>query len=245
MSGVQAREAVAVFHSVTDMEAAIDDLLSNGFDRAEVSLLASEETVRKKLGGVPESTRDLEDNPDAPFVPYLARESFGALEGFAIGLPLYVGAFAAFVPVLASGGAIAVAIAAAVAGGSGGAAIGGILAHLIGKHHADFLEDQLKHGGILLWVRTRDGAHEKRAVEILKRHSGNDVHVHGLPDRAVELRQRYEASAANIPGEYQSRIEYQDIEIVVAPDGHCMAMGRLFTSLSEAKLYVNRVQAEE
>ncbi len=245
MSNNQSREAVAVFHSVSDMETAIDELLSNGFDRAEISLLASEETVRQKFSTEPKSTRELEDNPDAPFVPYLARESFGSLEGYAIGLPLYIGAVVGFVPVLASGGAIAVAVAAAAAAGGGGAAIGSILAYMIGKHHADFLEHQLKHGGILLWVRTRDEVHEKRAVDILNRHSADDVHVHGLPDRMKELREKYEAAEANSPGAKLARINYQEIEILVAPDGHSLAMGRLFASLADAKSYVSRIQAEE
>jgi hypothetical protein len=36
----------------------------------------------------------------------------------------------------------------------------------------------------LLWVRTRNAMAERRAVEILKRHSGTNVHVHGLPAMA-------------------------------------------------------------
>jgi hypothetical protein len=32
-----------------------------------------------------------------------------------------------------------------------------------------------------LWVRTWDAADEKRAVEILAKHSGQDVHVHAEP----------------------------------------------------------------
>lgn len=35
------REAVGVFHSAADMEAAIEDLGEHGFNRAEISLLAS------------------------------------------------------------------------------------------------------------------------------------------------------------------------------------------------------------
>jgi len=31
---------------------------------------------------------------------------------------------------------------------------------------------------MLLWVRVRDEEHERLAVEILKGHSGRDVHVH-------------------------------------------------------------------
>jgi hypothetical protein len=48
---------------------------------------------------------------------------------------------------------------------------------MIGRHHAEYLEEQLKHGGRLLWIRTWDAAREKEATEILKRHSGRDVHA--------------------------------------------------------------------
>ncbi len=44
------REAVGVFQTAEQLEAAIDDLLSAGFDRAEVSLLAAEPAVEEKLG---------------------------------------------------------------------------------------------------------------------------------------------------------------------------------------------------
>jgi hypothetical protein len=39
--------------------------------------------------------------------------------------------------------------------------------------------DQIRQGGILLWVRTKDKDKENLAVKILKGHSGRDVHVHG------------------------------------------------------------------
>jgi hypothetical protein len=71
------------------------------------------------------------------------------------------------------------AIAATVLAGGAGAAIGGFLARRVGDEHAEYLQNQINHGGLLLWVRTRDEAQEKTAVEILKRNSGRDVHVHG------------------------------------------------------------------
>ena len=71
-------------------------------------------------------------------------------------------------------------LGAALAGGAGGL-IGGILAKLIGDRHAHHLQEQLEHGGMLLWVRTRDAAHEQRAINVLKKHSGRDVHVHAIP----------------------------------------------------------------
>jgi uncharacterized protein (DUF2249 family) len=75
---------------------------------------------------------------------------------------------------------LGVAIAgAALAGGAGGL-FGAILAKIVGDHHAHHLQEQLDHGGLLLWVQTKDGAHEKRAVDILKKHSGRDAHVHAI-----------------------------------------------------------------
>ena len=71
----------------------------------------------------------------------------------------------------------------ALAGGTGGL-IGTLLARWIGDHHARYLQEQMEHGGLLLWVRTRDVEKEKRASEILSKHSGRDVHLHALPAAA-------------------------------------------------------------
>lgn len=92
---------------------------------------------------------------------------------------MYVGAVAAAGVVLVSGGALATALAGMALAGGGGALVGGLLAKLVGDRHAEHLQEQLEHGGLLLWVRTWNQEDERRAVEILKRHSGADVHVHG------------------------------------------------------------------
>jgi hypothetical protein len=81
---------------------------------------------------------------------------------------------------LAGGGLAAIAAAGAVGAGAGGL-IGSVLAKWIGDHHAQYLQEQLDHGGLLLWARTWDAEDEKRAVEILSKHSGRDVHVHTVP----------------------------------------------------------------
>jgi hypothetical protein len=58
------------------------------------------------------------------------------------------------------------------------------LAKWIGDNHAQYLQEQLDHGGMLLWVRTWDSEKEKNALEILQKHSGRDVHLHALPAAA-------------------------------------------------------------
>jgi len=60
------REAVGAFIDVDALETAVQDLLTCGFDRSEVSLLASDDTVKRKLGRYYPDLRAAEDDPDVP-----------------------------------------------------------------------------------------------------------------------------------------------------------------------------------
>lgn len=174
------REVVAVFHDEASMDAAIDDLEEHGFDRAEISLMASEHAVEQKLGARYHRIEDAADNPATPRVPLVAPEDIGAGKGALIGGLAYVGAMAATGAVVASGGALLAAAVAVVAGGLGGGAIGGLLARWLGHHHAREIEEHLKHGGLLLWVNLRDPEHEEAAKQILARHTNEPVRVHEI-----------------------------------------------------------------
>jgi hypothetical protein len=177
-------EAVAVFHDVPSFQAAIDDLLLAGFDHGDINVLAHENTVTSKLGRQYKSTAEFEDNPEAPRIGFVPDESIGGAEGAVIGAGVYLPAIFGSLAVVASGGTMLGAIgAAAIAGGAGGL-IGAGLARFIGKEHAKHLEQHLNHGGLVLWVRTRDAACEQKALDILRRHSAHDVHLHQLPERA-------------------------------------------------------------
>ena len=178
------REAVAIFHDAEDFQAAIDELLSSGFHRAELSLLASEAAVKEKLGHSYRSAGDIADDPDVPRSAYVSGEAIGDAEGGIIGGLVYVGATLAAGAVVASGGALALVIGAAAAAGGAGGLIGAVLARRVGDHHARYLQEQLEHGGLLLWVHTRTPEHEERATRILGAHCGGEVHIHPLPEEA-------------------------------------------------------------
>ncbi len=178
-------EAVAVFDNADTLQAAIDELLSAGFNQAELSLVASDKAVEQKLGHAYRRVEEVEDDPAVPRKAYVSTESRGDAEGALVGGLMYIGAIAAVGAVVATGGAVTTAIAAAVLSGGTGGLIGGVLAELIGQSHAQRVEAQIGHGGLLLWVRTRDRDHEERALEILERHSAHDVHLHALPSQAV------------------------------------------------------------
>ena len=173
-------EAVGIFHRYEDLQGAIDELLSSGFHRSELSLLADEATVQEKLGHQYKKINALADDPAAPRSAYVSPEAIGDAKGALISGLAYVGATVTTGVVIASGGTLAVLIAAVVLAGGTGGLVGSVLAKWLGDHHANYLQQQIDRGGLLLWVRTRDVAAERRAVEILKRHSGGEVHVHAL-----------------------------------------------------------------
>jgi len=179
-------EAVAVFHDVKTFQAAIDELLLAGFDHADINVLAQEDTIASKLGPTYASTAEFEDDPEAPRIAYIPNETIGNAEGAVIGAGVYVPAMFGSLAVAASGGTLlGVFAAAALAGGAGGL-IGAALARFIGHEHAKHLDQHLQHGGLLLWVRTRDADCEQRALEILRHHSARDVHLHQIPERACK-----------------------------------------------------------
>lgn len=177
-------EAVGVFHNTKDLQAAIDDLLTQGFNRMDLNLVASQKAVEDKLHESYVPARDLEDRVEVPTTAFVSTESVGDAMGAVIGFLVYVPAMIGAATVVASGGALAAAVAATVIGGGIGGSAGAVMASLIGKARADEIEKHLMAGGLLLWVRTRDETHEQRALGILAGHTAQGVHLHTLPSLA-------------------------------------------------------------
>ncbi len=178
------REAVGLFRTSEALQGAIDELLSSGFDRADISLLGSEQAIRSTLGDAFERT-DLEDNPATPRGVYVSPDAIGTAEGSLISILAYVSGVATAGVIAIAGGPLTMIILGAGLAGAGGGLIGASLAKLVGDHRAADMHSHLAAGGLLLWVRTWHIDDEGRAVGILTRHSGRDVHVHSLPATAA------------------------------------------------------------
>ena len=172
-------EAVGVFDTFEALQAAYYDLRSVGFHHSDISLLGSDEALQEKLGKAYWRSSDLEDDPKAPRAHFVSEEAIGELEGAIAGGFFFVGSAIAMTAMLTPASTLAASIAAVAIGGSPAAVIGTLLARRVGKHHKEYYENQIRHGGILMWVRTRDKERETLAVKIMKGHSGRDVHVHG------------------------------------------------------------------
>src|SRR5438309_3013204 len=107
------REAVGVFTNPDDLQAAIDELLSSGFHRAELSLLASEGAVNEKLDGKYTNAGAFADDSVVPRTAYVSPEAIGDAQGGIVGGLAYAGATVAAGVVVVSGGAIVATIVAA------------------------------------------------------------------------------------------------------------------------------------
>ncbi len=178
------REVVGVFSDADALEAAAGELLASGFALAQISLLAGEKAIVEKLGHKYERIEELEDNLEIPRTVYRSKESFDAAKTALLGSLASIGALATAGAIFASGGALVVTLASGVLGAEAGGFIGGVLGDFVDDHHAKHLQEQLDHGGLLLWVRTADDAEENTAKQILSQHSGRDVHAHAIPAAA-------------------------------------------------------------
>jgi len=171
-------EAVGIFETFESLQKAIYDLMMTGFSRYDISLLADQRVLEETLGTSYWTAPELADNPNAPRAAFVSEEAIGELEGAIAGGLFFLGSYIAMAALLTPASTIAASIAAIAIGGSPTAVIGTLLARRVGKHHKDYYANQIRHGGILLWVRTWDKQKEELAVKILKGHSGRDVHVH-------------------------------------------------------------------
>lgn len=171
-------EAVGVFDDVHALDMAVEALREAGFGKDSISLLASQDTVERKLGHRYERVEELEDDPQAPRKAYRTRGDIGESEDLVIGSLTYLPAVIAAGTVVASTGVVAAAVTGVAVAG---AVLGTVLGHFMDKNHAERLQEQLDRGGLLLWVRTPDSASEEKATAILRAHSAHDVHVHRLP----------------------------------------------------------------
>jgi len=176
-----AGEVVGVFNDADALEGAARELLAAGFERTRITLLAGENAIVQKLGHKYEKVEELEDNLEIPRTVYRSKETFDVSKSALLGSLASIGAVAAAGAIFASGGAMAVTLGSGLIGAEVGGFIGGVLGELVEQHHAKYLQEQLDHGGLLLWVRTVDGAEENTAKQILSRHSGRDVHAHAIP----------------------------------------------------------------
>lgn len=173
-----AREAVGVFDNPFEMDAAIAELENTAFPRDAISILANTPDIKKEFGTSVVRPEDVEDNPDAPRTIHVHPEEKAIGVAALIGVTVYT-AMTAGVVFFGQAATPFDWMAALVFGAIGGIAIG-ILVLLFSRHMRKQRAEQIKAGGIVMWVRTPDEDRENMARDILMKHGARDVHINQI-----------------------------------------------------------------
>lgn len=176
------REAVGIFFESKHLHEAIDELESSGFDHADLGLLAGEYTVKQQLGDFYTEINESADTPGGPRTAFVAAKSMGDTVHALIGSLFFVGTTVAAGAVVASTAVLGGALLAAVGGAVALVGItGGALSLIIHESDAEYLEEQVEDGHLLLFVRTEGADQEQAALDILSRHGAFDAKVYEAP----------------------------------------------------------------
>ena len=151
------REVVALFETRAAFDRAVAALLAAGFERDDLSVLASHTSLEAA-----------DKHPPAPRDDALT----GLVGELKYAFPLTTAGLLAVV-----GGPIAAPLAALVAAGLSGVAIKDYLDELTSHPNTDDFSRALEAGGVILWVSVGDAAREAEATRILEQSGGQNVHL--------------------------------------------------------------------
>jgi hypothetical protein len=149
-------EVVGLFASREAFDRAVEALLAAGFERADLSVLASHESL------------EAAGRPAKPW-----REALLAVTGEL----KYEGPLVASGAIFLAGGPVAASIAAIIGAAVGGIAIKDVLDEVTAQPHTEDFARSLAAGSVILWVRATDHSKRERAEEILEMSGATNVHV--------------------------------------------------------------------
>lgn len=155
------REIIGVFLTLEQIRAAAGDLVELGFAREALGLLSPAEPFGASAESAPEGE-------------WVRRESVGDVGHAGAGALSLAGTTALGAAVVASAGALGGAVIAATAGAATMGAVGAAMSRVIHKNDAEYLEEQLDKGRLLLFVRIAAG-NASRPKDIMSQHGAIDV----------------------------------------------------------------------
>ncbi len=154
------REVVGIIARRQDFDTAIAALTAAGFEHADLSVLASHDSI------------DAAEGPRASWKEALT----GLLGELRYQDPLMSAGFIAI-----AAAPLTAAAAAAIAAGVGGAAIKELMDEWTARPHSETFSKALADGRLLLWVHAADPAREAQATRILTESGAAEVHTNERP----------------------------------------------------------------
>jgi hypothetical protein len=175
------REVTGVFHSRNTLEAAVQDLLVAGIDRADIDVSASLDKLQRSLNYKSIPAADIADHPAAARQPFVGKDDVvntdavaGSIAGCVVAVAL------AFYLISRGAPQLAVGFFSIL----GGLVVGGgavfLVRRRLRREHTLGLDKLSEAQGLVIWLRVRSPEKEAEAQEILARHGGEGVHVHEM-----------------------------------------------------------------
>ena len=174
------REVAGVVRTPEVLEKVVDALELNGFDRADIDVMADVETIREHFGTVFVPVEEFADVPGAPRRAFVHSDDISMARATAFSVLFSIGATVAAMGVVASGGGLAAALAAAAAAGTASGGLGALAARHLGRDRAKLIETMIMEGGVVVWVRVRTEEAERRAEQIMRDGGAEAVRVHEI-----------------------------------------------------------------
>src|SRR5512147_399088 len=151
-----ASEIVGLFAERETFDRAVMELLGSDFERADLSVLASHESL--EAAGRPGKSW---------------REAMLAL----VGELKYEGPLVASGAIFLAGGPVAATIAGLIGAAVGGVAMVDLLGEVTAQPHTEDFARSLAAGSVILWVRASDEARQTKAREILMACGADNIHL--------------------------------------------------------------------
>jgi hypothetical protein len=117
----------------------------------------------------------------APAIAFIGKQSIGETANTLGGGLFFVGTSGVMGAVVASAAVFGGALLGAVGGIVGVGIVGALVAAIIHQSDAEYLQQQVDEGHMLLFVRMTESDREQQAMNILTRHSGVDVKMYAIP----------------------------------------------------------------
>ena len=161
-AGGTEREVVGVFDDKKHFDGAVKALLKAGFERADLSVLASHESLEAAEAAVKHGVTDT--------IVDTLKALTGELK--------FAGPLGAAGIVILIGGPVISVVGGLIAAGIGGLALREVLSEVLAHPHHEHFERAVEAGGIILWVHVDSDDAEARATSVLAKAGGENVHTH-------------------------------------------------------------------
>jgi len=150
-------EVVGLFNDENSFRQTINALLEQGFDRADLSVLGSHQSL--------DATEAETSNWQSAFTALASDIKFE--------VPLIASG-----AIILAGGPVAGMIAAIVGAAVGGVAVKQVIDGIVAQPHSEEFIRSVEAGSIILWIRIDDPTLSQTATDVLNLNGAQNVHIH-------------------------------------------------------------------